>query len=480
MGVRSENILRLIKALDEKGFATHSIIVERSGSILAECYYEPFNKDFLHRMYSVSKSFVSMAVGLAKTEGLLLLDDKISDYFPEYIKKDEHIENTTIRDMLTMRSSVASYVPWWGKYDDRVESYFENTSSKLPGTQYFYDSAGSYLLGCIVEKLTGKTFLQYLKEKVLCKLGFSEESYTLFAPGGYTLGDSGVMCTCRDLLIFARFIMNLGEWEGKQYIDRDFMEEAVSVRADNNNFGGITNYNTCGYGYLLWMAPRGGFALVGMGDQLALCDRKSDMIFVINSDNQSIECATRTLIYHMFFDELAPSASDNAISENEIAHKALDEYCTGRRLGYMNPTVFPDFTESISEKKYILSENKMGISDISVKLSEKCGRLEFTKNGKIRIMNFGFGKNVFEDFPDDVRNLETAGEYGKGTYKCANSAAFTEPRKLVIRSQIIDTYFGMLHIHISFKDDGLTLFMQKSGQYILDDYSGYAIGKQEE
>ena len=47
-------------------------------------------------------------------------------------------------------------------------------------------------------------------------MGFSKEPYTLHVPGGHTFGDSGVMCTARDLLVFAKFVLNGGVWKGRR------------------------------------------------------------------------------------------------------------------------------------------------------------------------------------------------------------------------------------------------------------------------
>ena len=302
-GISSKNVLDFIKSLEKYRLMTHSIIMAKGNDIFTECYYEPFNSDFEHRMYSVSKSFVSVAVGLAVTEKIIKLEDKIIDYFPEYRNEntDELYDETTIADMLTMQSNVATFVQWWGKYDDRIQSYYQNKSTKVPGTMFWYDSVGSYLLGCIVEKVTGKTFLEYLKESFLLDMGFSKKSYTLFSSEGYTLGDSGVICTARDLLIFARFVMNMGEYNGKQYIDRDFMRDAITKQVDNDVAGSFAPYETNGYGYLIWMLPNKDFAFIGMGDQIAVCNTKHDFIFVITSDNQSDSTVSRTIILQTGF-----------------------------------------------------------------------------------------------------------------------------------------------------------------------------------
>ncbi len=89
-GISSSHVLNFIKELDQNGLFTHSIIMARGDKIFSEVYYRPFDKDFKYRMYSVTKSFVGVAVGLAIEDGLLSLDDKFVKFFPEYLN-----ENTT-------------------------------------------------------------------------------------------------------------------------------------------------------------------------------------------------------------------------------------------------------------------------------------------------------------------------------------------------------------------------------------------------
>ena len=65
-------------------------------------------------------------------------------------------------------------------------------------------------------------------------IGFSKDSYCIQAPGGHSFGDSGVMCTPRDLLLFARLMMNEGSYDGVQYLDRAYCREATKKQLDNN------------------------------------------------------------------------------------------------------------------------------------------------------------------------------------------------------------------------------------------------------
>ena len=68
-GISSLDIKKLLDVLERNNFSTHGLIIARGDDIVFEKYWAPFNKDFLHRQYSVSKSFVGIAVGFAIDDG---------------------------------------------------------------------------------------------------------------------------------------------------------------------------------------------------------------------------------------------------------------------------------------------------------------------------------------------------------------------------------------------------------------------------
>ena len=100
-GIASAHVRKFYEWLEGYHIPVHSVILARGDSVFSECYWAPFHKDFKHRMYSISKSFVSVALGMAAEEGLLSLSDKMIEYFPEYVPDDanELMRETTIRDM---------------------------------------------------------------------------------------------------------------------------------------------------------------------------------------------------------------------------------------------------------------------------------------------------------------------------------------------------------------------------------------------
>ena len=153
-GISSEHILEYIRHLEKNQMSMHDVIIMRGNDIVFEKYWAPFHKDFLHRQYSVSKSFVALAVGFLEQDGLVNLDDPISKYFPEELKnqKNEYMRNQTVRHMLMMSTSMRCRNWFAEKPDDRVRFYFENDhyECRPSGTIFQYDSEGSFVLGALV------------------------------------------------------------------------------------------------------------------------------------------------------------------------------------------------------------------------------------------------------------------------------------------------------------------------------------------
>lgn len=478
-GISSKHVLKFFKTLEDYNFCTHDIIMARGGDIFAEGYYAPFHKDFKHRMYSVSKSFVGVAVGLAAEDGLLDLDDPLVKYFPEYVNENtnDKMKELTIRDMLMMKTSQAKQEYWFTSgTDDRCEVYFRSPGTNIAGTTWFYDSSGSFILGALVEKLTGKPFMEYMKERFLIKGGFSEDAYCLKCPGGCSFGDSGVMCTARDLLVFARFVMDGGVIDGVRYMNEEYLTEATKKQGSNGHDGSVS-YGTYGYGYQIWKTRNDGFAFVGMGDQFAICDREKDFIFIINSDNQGHSPSTRAILYHILYEYIIDNLGE-AQEEDPKAWAELDAYISNLKLFCLKDSLTSPCAEKINGKTYILENNPMNIEYVHFDMQGDKGVLTYKNAQGEKQLPFGFGHNEFAKFPEEGYSdmVATIPEPGN-MYDCAVSADWPEENKLRLKVQIIDKYFGQMSMEFGFKDDRVGIYMQKTAEAFLNEYTGYAMGK---
>ena len=487
VGVSSCDIKKYISMLENARLSTHSIIMMRHGKVFYENYWKPFDENFLHRMYSVSKSLVGIAVGFLEQDGLISLDDKIIDYFDADITENacETVKMQTIRNMLMMSTGYPWIHSWWfgQKPADRLKHYFDSSSfeggiRRIPGTIFEYDSMGSFVLGSMVEEVTGKSLMEYLREKLFDKIGVSKEAYCLKCPGGHSWGDSAILCTARDLAKVLLFVMNKGEWMGEQILNREYLETAASSLIDTNE-GGF-GPNSYGYGYQIWRTSDNSFYFNGMGCQYAIAIPDKDMVFVINSDNQGNVTAASTII-NPFFEIVANNASDEPIAENEKAYDELVKYSESLSLFALKGGVESSMQDKINGKLFKMNENPMGITEIKLVFEGGKGVLEYKNAQGDKKLYFGMEENAFGVFPQEGYADMVGTEFAAGNYyKCAASAMWTQDDKMEIAVQAIDKYFGRLLMRFAFPDENtIAVNMNKAAEDFFDEYSGYADGKAE-
>lgn len=179
-GIEPSAILRFLDRLEAREICMHSFLILRGGRIAAEGYWAPYTKERLHRIYSASKSLVSVAVGLLEAEGRLSLDDTAASFFPEYVPAGgahPFVMHATVRDLLRMRSPFEE--PPYDRHPDLdwMHAFFLAEGTHMPGTVFSYDSSATVTLTALAEKCSGMPFIEYLRPRVLDPIGFSENAY---------------------------------------------------------------------------------------------------------------------------------------------------------------------------------------------------------------------------------------------------------------------------------------------------------------
>ena len=471
-GIPSFALLRFQQALDEHRVPLHSVLLMRRGHVICEAYSAPFTADTLHRMYSVTKSFVSLAIGLLQEEGYLTLEDCVADYFADKLKGctiHPYIRETTIRHLLcmagphTMSAYKALYGAAWESCD-MVESFFICPPTHKPGTCFAYDTSATHVLCALVERLTGKKLLEYLDEKCLHKLSFSPEAYCLTDREGYSLGGSGLMAAPYDLLKIMYTIMSGGRYEGYPLFPEAYLREATTKQIDNYAkppSGGLEE--SMGYGYLFWRTRKNGFACYGMGGQLAVCFPDQALIFVTTADVQDIPGGVQ-LIYDTFFREVWPYLNESPLPENLLDYHALQTYSASRKLPCVPGKAESSLTDRINGVRYVLDDNPMGFHSVMVSWQNGQGSLTYEKKNGLFVLPFAMGDNLVTRFPEE-------------DYCCATSGAFRGEGLLVICAQLIDVCMGSITFELAFQDDHVTLLMHKVEETLFEEYRGIVSGR---
>lgn len=475
-GISSSCVLQFIRSLESRGLVMHSVLMMRGNDIFAEYYWKPFHKDFCHRMYSQTKSFVGVAIGLLEEDGLLQLDDPVSLYFPEKIDRElpTFLKNLTIRQMLTMQTC-GTTGKWFFRPDpDRTHLYFaENTADHPGGMVFAYDSPGTQVLSVLVEKLSRMSLFDFLNERIFKRLGTFQTATILKTRTTDSFGDSALLCTTRDMASFARFVMNYGTWNGQRLMNENYLRTATSRLVDNNRSGFYEAF-TDGYGYQIWCTRYNGFAFNGMGCQLTICIPEKDFIFSCTADNQGF-AAAKDLILGALYEQIIEQLQPNPLPGNMALYQQCVDMEESLELATLKGGTSSAYAKVLHGKTYICRDNPAQIREFAFSfLSEDVGEIRYVNAQGEKRLRFGLGKNVFGKFPQYGYSTLHAGlpNWDGYLYDCAASAAWCEPQKLQIKVQIIDQYFGNLFLTFSFRDNLAYVTMEKAAEAFLEEYQG--------
>ena len=473
LGIPSKAIEEFLDELQEKKLCMHSFILLRHGKIAAEGYWQPFDAERKHRIYSISKSFTSIAVGMIINEEKLSLDSKVADFFPEHIPENPHpyVLKVTVRDLLMMSSCNSNY-PYSSETFASVGTFFQGTEYKHISGQFFqYDTVGTDVLCALVEKISGKTLLEYMRP-VLDEIGFSKDAYCLKITEGYSWGGSGIICTPRDLARFALLCMNKGQWNGKQLLNRDFMTAATSRQIDSsvNGFGFEGGF---GYGYKFWCLRDKGFFMYGMGSQYALCLPEQDVILITTADTQGVDGAGDFIIDR--FLRFCEKISDKPLAENHDVHRTLQERTGNLSLPLHEGAAETSVSRAISGKKYILDENESGMKWLRFHADSEKYRLEYENGSGTHELIFGTGHYESFNFPEKysgkrMRQYDTH-------YECIGTGAWINERSFLGTVYAIDDYFGSIKFQLTFTDDEVSGYMLKAAEWFFEEYQGSISGR---
>lgn len=240
-----------MKYMQEKGEAIHYVQIYQNGRLMEE--YSRTEKKTRLNTYSVSKSVASFAVGIAIEEGLIQLDSRILPYFPEIDPQEcsEFCQRITVRHLLTMTSGLKNplfFMDDEERYQTRdwVSAFFHAEFEHEPGTHFLYSNFNTYILGCLIEKVSKETLKDYLIPRLFIPIGIGNPDW-LTCPLGHTTAANSLMLTADEMGKIGQLLLQEGNWDGKQLVPAWYLAEATKKQMENPSADG--------YGYHFWINP---------------------------------------------------------------------------------------------------------------------------------------------------------------------------------------------------------------------------------
>lgn len=190
---QAEEIDKLISLYEEYGKFNGSALVADQGKIvykkgigMANMEWEIENApDTKHRLGSITKQFTAMLILQLAAEGKLDLQAPIDNYLPDY--PNDHDPKITTHHLLTHTSGIPNYTAFSGFFKDHsrdpytakefVKTFSDKELDFTPGEKFNYSNSGYFLLGVLVEKISGKTYETMLEEKIFTPLNMNDSGY---------------------------------------------------------------------------------------------------------------------------------------------------------------------------------------------------------------------------------------------------------------------------------------------------------------
>ena len=230
-----------------KTIKTSAVVIIENGLIVDE--WGEVDKKYM--THSVRKSFLSAMYGQYVKDGTIDLDKKMIEIGIDDVPPLSDVENkATIRDCIKARSGI--YHP--ALYESQgMKDLKPARHTERPGAHWYYNNWDFNAAGTIFEKFTGKKIFEAMKESIADPIGM--ENFEV-EDGEYVTGEASIhpaypfIITAHDFARFGLLMLNRGNWNGKQVIDADWVDESTRYHSD------ATLYGSDGYGYMWWVSRK--------------------------------------------------------------------------------------------------------------------------------------------------------------------------------------------------------------------------------
>jgi CubicO group peptidase (beta-lactamase class C family) len=284
----AKSVMALLDRLEERSVECHSIMVVRRGRVVAEGWWAPYSPDRPHLLYSGTKSFISVAVGFAVTDGLLRLDDRVADVLDDHVpaQASARARQLTLHHLLTMTTGHrgdALADAWALEPTDLVKGFLRVPVQDPPGTRHAYNNPPSFVLARMVERVTGRSVPDLLDDRLFGPMGVERAEWDRVASGA-TFGFHGLHLTTEAVAAFGELLLRHGSWRGRQLVPREWVELATRrhVKTVQTADGWRTADWLQGYGYHFWMS-RHGYRADGALGQYCLVIPEHDLIVAMTA-----------------------------------------------------------------------------------------------------------------------------------------------------------------------------------------------------
>lgn len=429
-GISTTTLRCMLSELEAETRANiHSLLVLSHGGVICRCAAPGYDGAIPHLAHSMSKTVMGMAIGFLVAEGRLSVDTQITRIFPEYPISDKRLRGATVRHLLSMQSGVKFNEVGVVTDNKWSETFFASSLSAAPGTVFHYNSMNSYMLACILHRITGEGVVDYLMPRLFTPLHIERPLWQL-GPEGVECGGWGLFLTDDSWGKLALMLSDGGRFEGKQILPETYVKEMLSTHAKTPE-----NLGDFNYGFHIWVGRETKeFLFNGMLGQYVWCDPTRGLIAVISAGNNELfsQSPALSIIRRRLCFPLPAEESRFHMHRREYANQQASFFC--RRHWIRTSAPAGGFLNFLRHRKssydpnwdllrgsYLFRQNNNSILPLFVRVMENCytggiDSLSFRRRGERLWMTVVEGGTPFS-FEVGLKDFaETALTFRNETY----------------------------------------------------------------
>lgn len=288
-----------LDSLIEKWFGKDcQLLIVHNDSIVYDQWVEPYYPGKNSTVFSVTKSLTSLLCGIAVDEGYIRsVDDSVTDYLPELAQYNPTFSKLRIIHLLNMQAGFSFDEHYSLSLKDATKIFkiarlqYGSDFTKLfrhikfknqPGEKYEYNSLTAALLSWIIEHATGKTYAEYMTEKIWQPLGMEHDALITIDSRRHhhAHGFGGMATNVYDLAKIGRLYLNRGLWNGRRIVSEQWIDNSLVPSKENKGY----HYNWY-HQYYDDNAANPSFYALGLGHQVIYINQAKNVIITWVGNN---------------------------------------------------------------------------------------------------------------------------------------------------------------------------------------------------
>lgn len=301
--MNQEKRIALEKHINSQADNIAGIAVLKEGEVAYEAYFNACSPSSKIHIYSVTKSIVSILIGIAIDKGYIKsIEEKVLDFFPEYVVKtgEKNIETITLKDIMTMKApyqyEIPPYLEYFTSEDWVTFSLNLLGGSSRVGTFNYTPLIGPDILSGIIEKATGHSLLDFANQVLFSPLGITVENSLVFknekeqmafnmandisgwaADGtGTNAAGWGLTLSPMEMVKIGQLYLDGGALQGKQIVSKEWIIDSTREHSKWEAYD-------LSYGYLWWVDEDNSFFAMGDGGNVIYVNVRKQVVIAITS-----------------------------------------------------------------------------------------------------------------------------------------------------------------------------------------------------